>query len=630
MSSYTPNIDLLLTPESDTTTTFKEWRTGINGEGDNSNMSKIDKEVGQLKDTVNRNLKIPTYFGKIIFPKFFAQYKTYGCLRLFEKEGNQETFVDITKTSPDKFNVILVNNNLVQPTVEYHDEESEDYDIISYPAKSIRMYSGGVGFDPQDADNYQNETPLHKYSPAGSVTILLARDMANTDSYIYHFEKRDNGSYILLNAQPLGFNTIATSASIGYGLARVIDRCNRDWPITGEALSAYQGYLLNNKIDMKGDGKRTCRFVVGTSTAGWTAADVDYLCDGTADDVEINAAIQALPSIGGEIMLLDGRYNITIPILLNKGCITLTGNGKSTVLNRMFDSEFASGGSMILISSHNNILQDFIIEGNKEDYTGTGNFGIYCGSCNNTIRHIVCSNNYLGIYISKNSNDNMITNNIWEYNDSIGIEIHGNNNTITGNVCNGNIHEGIGSGISAYDGSWNIITENICNNNQEGIQSGIQSVGNTIEGNICKANSDCGIGIRSCNTTIIGNTCCDNHIGVSVMGSKNNVLGNNIIHNNSRYGIYIYIGSGHTITGNTCTDNSEGVYLGGGSTKNTIVGNTIMRGSGLSTDYASTQYTIYIFGSEDNNNLIAYNNLFGKNYISHGGTGNTFTGNKYN
>ena len=45
---------------------------------------------------------------------------------------------------------------------------------------------------------------------------------------------------------------------------------------------------------------RAARFVVGTSTAGWTEADCDYLCDGTADEVEIKAAISALPSGGGE------------------------------------------------------------------------------------------------------------------------------------------------------------------------------------------------------------------------------------------------------------------------------------------------------------------------------------------
>lgn len=62
-------------------------------------------------------------------------------------------------------------------------------------------------------------------------------------------------------------------------------------------------------------GKRTCRFVVGTSTAGWTQADCDYLCDGTDDQMEINEAC----SIGkgpGEIVLLAGTYHITAPITI--------------------------------------------------------------------------------------------------------------------------------------------------------------------------------------------------------------------------------------------------------------------------------------------------------------------------
>ena len=46
---------------------------------------------------------------------------------------------------------------------------------------------------------------------------------------------------------------------------------------------------LSNKPEASG-GKRVVRFVIGLS-AGWTAADCDYLCDGTADQTEINAAI---------------------------------------------------------------------------------------------------------------------------------------------------------------------------------------------------------------------------------------------------------------------------------------------------------------------------------------------------
>lgn len=81
-------------------------------------------------------------------------------------------------------------------------------------------------------------------------------------------------------------------------------------------------------------GKRTCRFVVGTSTAGWTEADCDYLCDGVDDQVEIQAAIKALPAGGGEIVLLDGTYQLSAGISApeNLEFLSLVGNSKSTVI----------------------------------------------------------------------------------------------------------------------------------------------------------------------------------------------------------------------------------------------------------------------------------------------------------
>lgn len=81
-------------------------------------------------------------------------------------------------------------------------------------------------------------------------------------------------------------------------------------------------------------GKRTCRFVIGTSTAGWTQADCDYLCDGTDDQVEIQAAIDAAPETGCEIVLLDGEYSLGGVLYINKGALWIHGNGESTTLVR--------------------------------------------------------------------------------------------------------------------------------------------------------------------------------------------------------------------------------------------------------------------------------------------------------
>ncbi len=57
---------------------------------------------------------------------------------------------------------------------------------------------------------------------------------------------------------------------------------------------------------------RSCRVTVGTSAAGWTEEDCDYLCDGSADEAELNAAIAALLTLGGgKLMILAGTYSLT-------------------------------------------------------------------------------------------------------------------------------------------------------------------------------------------------------------------------------------------------------------------------------------------------------------------------------
>lgn len=85
-----------------------------------------------------------------------------------------------------------------------------------------------------------------------------------------------------------------------------------------------------------GPGKRYVNFVIGTSTNGWTTDDCDYLCDGIADNVEIQQAINDLSQSGGEIKFLSGTYNILATINIEsslKSGITLSGCGESSVLN---------------------------------------------------------------------------------------------------------------------------------------------------------------------------------------------------------------------------------------------------------------------------------------------------------
>lgn len=297
--------------------------------------------------------------------------------------------------------------------------------------------------------------------------------------------------------------------------------------------AANKGYV-DSKVAGAG-GKRTCRFVVGTSTAGWTAKDCDYLCDGTDDQVEINAAIQALPATGGEVVILDGTYNITAKIAVNKDYTTLTGNGSATVLKRMWGSTTWEG--VVNVVSNNNTVKNLAVDGNKTTYNSSNNTGIQLDkSANNILADNMCSN------------------------------------------C--------GHGICLYGAHNSVLKGNYCSNAAAG--SGIW------------------ITFSSSNNTIMGNICD---------------------HNGS--GIQIYSASANTVIGNVCIDNYAGISLYS-SSKNTIVGNACIRGTGLTSDYTDSEYTIQLRETSNNYNLIADNNIMGKNYTSQGGTGNTFINNKYN
>lgn len=60
----------------------------------------------------------------------------------------------------------------------------------------------------------------------------------------------------------------------------------------------------------------------------------DYICNGTNDAQQINAAIADAKS-GTEIILLNGKFNICEKIIINKPDITIRGAGYSTVVEQV-------------------------------------------------------------------------------------------------------------------------------------------------------------------------------------------------------------------------------------------------------------------------------------------------------
>src|SRR3990167_4658401 len=70
------------------------------------------------------------------------------------------------------------------------------------------------------------------------------------------------------------------------------------------------------------------------SAASIAATLPEYRCDGTADDVQINAAIAALPAGGGKVVFSEGTFDISVKILISNDDVALVGsNQDATQLN---------------------------------------------------------------------------------------------------------------------------------------------------------------------------------------------------------------------------------------------------------------------------------------------------------
>ena len=134
--------------------------------------------------------------------------------------------------------------------------------------------------------------------------------------------------------------------------------------------------------------------------AGTTSAAVlnvgsgyTYNTDGTADDVQINQAIQSA-SIGDTVYVHSGTYNITQPIIMKSG-VTLKGYKYTNTMLRVEKSALSTFNvpDAAIIECHNLssvCIHSFEIDGNDGEYKNCGygwenGINMYAGGSNYTI-----------------------------------------------------------------------------------------------------------------------------------------------------------------------------------------------------------------------------------------------------
>jgi parallel beta-helix repeat protein len=194
---------------------------------------------------------------------------------------------------------------------------------------------------------------------------------------------------------------------------------------------------------------------------------------------------------------------------------------KDTKLCHGFYNIPDSGADGVIMINAPNI----VLDGNGAILNGTGSgFGIYNPGFDNVeIKNCTIPNYDRGIFL-KTSNYNTILGSNLSFNDEYGIELfRSTGSTIAENVISSNGYHG----ILLFATDSNIIAENLISGNTYGIYVFDSSDNNEITGNEIVGNLDTGIYMSDCDPW-----------GWCTAENSNNYIGENLIRDNSNYGIF--------------------------------------------------------------------------------------------
>ena len=376
------------------------------------------------------------------------------------------------------------------------------------------------------------------------------------------------------------------------------------------------GYLFAGPVVRSGGGiddttPTSVAFVVAADdTTAAKKAAADYVCDDTADEVQINAALNALPATGGRVILLEGTFTLADPISIPKNYCVLEGQGDSTFLdgdglantehailvpartsceikNLRIQTEdggaktchgiYVTGASNGLVIDNvtitdsdadgihilpNNTYDIHIHNCNIDDADGYGIYVDPLGTKYTYRMHIkdclVVGTGSAGIYLGGTGVGNWyceINNNIISTAGGQGIQAlemaysDFSNNVSIGNTSDGIILNGVHTNIEGGQ---------FYNNGGDGIELAT-AVECNISGNVCTGNTASGIATDGASniTLIASNHCAENTLdGIRVGGYRDNIVGN-IVHNNQQHGINMG-NSDCIVSDNLIYDNSQG------------------------------------------------------------------------
>jgi hypothetical protein len=111
----------------------------------------------------------------------------------------------------------------------------------------------------------------------------------------------------------------------------------------------FSGFEIHDKISPQSDSNLRVGIgekVITIGDVAYAAGTADYTCDGVDDDVQFQAALNALPANGGKISVLTGNYVFSANVTRAINNVTVEGNGLSSNFTRDgVNAIFVAGGN---------------------------------------------------------------------------------------------------------------------------------------------------------------------------------------------------------------------------------------------------------------------------------------------
>jgi parallel beta-helix repeat protein len=334
-------------------------------------------------------------------------------------------------------------------------------------------------------------------------------------------------------------------------------------------------------------GKRTATKIVAANDS-LDKSRADYVCDGNADEVEINQAITDLGTTGGTVLLLEGNYALSSKVILKPG-VKISGIGHGTKIGGTTDIIFQVNQNCDSIEISNLTLTrarpllrvesgytvQFSIFRNLFIDAASSEVFLFCGPVKWSVFKNIITSTAVNHIIRTYSN--------FEY-----------------NVVESCVNEGGGLFYSDADFCrFNVFANNILYGSTQSVYlfkttGGSYSYENVIIGNWMPTTGDVFIDTSNCQRCrIIGNVLggtFGNCANQAIKVGSSSIVANNIISNINKEGIYLLKASNCIIKGNVLenvgkgADNTyaailltdDGVTF---STRNVISGNRISSGA---------------------------------------------------